>query len=202
MSSCCGSFPSVSTPARKSIPSISAATRAFNLATPPRALPSPLASSTIAPATTASSSSSPPASPRKSPRTTSRPSSPPSSPSPSSSVRGVAPYGDEMTSQLKFGTPSNVFWIVMTLVAVLVWAFWFQTWAWHEARQMEKSDPCLAIVPRPLPDASASQAAAIKQAYFGYEFEVPFPGPETARAYSSTSFGTATLVFHSDYGLV
>jgi len=99
-------------------------------------------------------------------------------------------------------TASNIFWIIVAFAAVIVWAFWYQTWAWHEARQMEKLDPCLDLIPHSLPDQSASREAAIKQVYFGYQFEVPFPGPETATTYSSTYFATATLVFHADYGVV
>jgi len=103
-----------------------------------------------------------------------------------------------MTTRPKFGTPSNVFWILITFAAVLVWAFWFQTWAWHEARRMEKLDRCLALIPRPLPDESASQAPAIKQAYFGYEFETPWPGPETTKQNSAL----VDLIFHGDYGVL
>jgi hypothetical protein len=103
-----------------------------------------------------------------------------------------------MTSDPKIGAASNVFWIAITFAAALVWAFWSQTWAWHEARQMEKSDACLAPVPGPLPDQSASRAAGSKQTYFGYEFEIPWSAPETIKQTSTL----VNLVFRGDFGVV
>jgi hypothetical protein len=103
-----------------------------------------------------------------------------------------------MNSGPKSGSRSKVFWIAITFAAVLAWAFGFQTWAWHEARRMDKSDPCLALIPRSLPDESSSRGAAIKQTYFGYEFEAPWPRPVAAK---QAPF-LVDLIFHGDYAVV
>lgn len=63
---------------------------------------------------------------------------------------------------------------------------------------MEKSDPCLALTLGSLPEEKASQSSGSKHAYFGYEFETPWPQPEKVAAYSSA----VDLVFHGDYGVL
>jgi hypothetical protein len=103
-----------------------------------------------------------------------------------------------MTSDPKIGTASNVFWIAITIAAALAWAFWFQALAWHEARQMGKSDACLALVPGPLLEQSATRTAGSRQTYFGYEFEIPWPAPQKVKQTSTL----VDLVFRGGFGAV
>jgi hypothetical protein len=83
-----------------------------------------------------------------------------------------------MNSPPKLGSPANVFWIVITTIAVLIWSFGPQTSNWYEANRMDKLQPCLSLVPQPLTTEVADSAPGTTQSYFGYEFEVPGLNPQ------------------------
>ncbi len=101
-----------------------------------------------------------------------------------------------MTSEPKLGSPANIFWIAVTTLLLLFWGFGRQTWAWYEAREMGKSQPCLLLIPRPLADESTDEAPGSRQLFFGYEFEVPWSNPEVKAFHHLASFS------QDGYGLI
>ncbi|HUJ31292.1 MAG TPA: hypothetical protein VLY23_08435 [Candidatus Acidoferrum sp.] len=83
----------------------------------------------------------------------------------------------DSTKQLGIGVSIGV---VAVLALVLVWFFLIPVLNWRKAQQMGKSNPRLLLVPQPLRDQTVSRVPGTKLAEFGYEFEVPWPEPETA----------------------
>jgi hypothetical protein len=80
-----------------------------------------------------------------------------------------------MYAEPKLGSPANIFWIALATIGVLAWCFGPQTWDWYQAKKMGESQPCLRLGVQPLVIADADVASGTKEAFFGYEFEVPWP---------------------------
>lgn len=79
-----------------------------------------------------------------------------------------------MQSEPKLSSPATIFWIAIATIAVLAWCFGLQTWDWYQAKKMGESQPCLRLGVRPMVIENADVAPGTKEAFFGYEFEVPW----------------------------
>ncbi len=83
-----------------------------------------------------------------------------------------------MYSGPKLGSPANSFWIALTTIGVLAWCFGPQTWDWYQAKKMGESQPYLRLGVQPMAISEADTAPGTKEAFFGYEFEVPWSNAE------------------------
>ena len=82
----------------------------------------------------------------------------------------------DSTKQLGIGVSIGV---IADLALVSAWFFLIPVLNWRKAQQMGKSNPRLFLVPQPLRDQTVSGVTGTKLEEFGYQFEVPWPEPET-----------------------
>jgi hypothetical protein len=102
-----------------------------------------------------------------------------------------------MHSEPNPGSPANLLWIAITAIAVLTWCFGSQTWSWYEAKKMGESQPCLKLGVRPMIIGNADAAPGTKEAFFGYEFEVPW-----SHADAKVTPKMVTLAAANGHGLI
>jgi len=102
-----------------------------------------------------------------------------------------------MYSEPKLSSPANIFWIALATIGVLAWCFGSQTWDWYQAKKMGESQPCLRLGVRPMVMGDADVIPVTKEAFFGYEFEVPWPNAEAA-----ITRKMVTLTAPSGHGLI
>jgi hypothetical protein len=83
-----------------------------------------------------------------------------------------------MYSESKLDSPANIFWIALATIGVLAWCFGPQTWDWYQAKKLGESQPCLRLGVQPMSIGDADGTPGTKEAFFGYEFEVPWSNVE------------------------